>query len=115
MYAHVRYGALAWDDYELLWDSISEDKAKSDEQGQGILPGKFTRGYPPEMSLLPERGGTYAEACTIGTGFGIPVAQSPQKVRYSLHQNPENPGVLLREMRRSFVCNKMQVCEQYHA
>ena len=40
------YGALAWDDYELLWDSISEDKAKSDEQGQGILPGKFTPEHP---------------------------------------------------------------------
>ena len=78
-------------------------------------PRQIHPGAPPEMSLLPERGGTYAEACTIGTGFGIPVAQSPQKVRYSLHQNPENPGVLLREMRRSFVCNKMQVCEQYHA
>ena len=78
-------------------------------------PRQIHPGIPPEMSLLPERGGTYAEACTIGTGFGIPVAQSPQKVRYSLHQNPENPGVLLREMRRSFVCNKMQVCEQYHA
>lgn len=67
------------------------------------------------MSLLPERGGRETHAGPIGTGFGIPVAQSPQKVRYSLHQNPENPGVLLREMRRSFVCNKMQVCEQYHA
>ena len=78
-------------------------------------PGRFTRGYPPVLTTLPKRGGTYAEACTIGTGFGIPVAQSPQKVRYSLHQNPENPGVLLREMRQSFVCNKMQVCEQDHA
>ena len=83
--------------------------------GQGILPGKFTPGYPPVLTTLPKRGGTYAEACTIGTGFGVPVAQSPQKVRYSLHQNPENPGVLLREMRQSFVCNKMQVCEQDHA
>ena len=40
------YGALAWDDYELLWDSISEDKAKDDEQGQGILPGRFTPEHP---------------------------------------------------------------------
>ena len=115
MYAHVRYGALAWDDYELLWDSISEDKAKDDEQGQGILPGRFTPEHPPKSTTLPERGGRETHAGPIGTGFGIPVAQSPQKVRYSLHQNPENPGVLLREMRRFFVCNKMQVCEQYHA
>ena len=41
------YGALALDDYELLWDSISEDKAKSDEQGQGILPANS----PPEHPL----------------------------------------------------------------
>ena len=76
------YGALAWDDYELLWDSISEDKAKSDEQGQGILPGKFTPGHTPEMSLLPARGRGYAEACTIGTGLagceGIYVAKKRQ-------------------------------------
>ena len=30
------YGALALDDYELLWDSISEDKAKDDEQAKGF-------------------------------------------------------------------------------
>ena len=46
VYAHVRYGALAWDDYELLWDSISEDKAKAERTSQGILPGRFTPEHP---------------------------------------------------------------------
>ena len=110
VYAHVRYGALAFGRLRTTMGFHKRRQSEERRTSQGILPGKFTPGAPPEMSLLPERGGTYAEACTIGTGFGIPVAQSPQKVRYSLHQNPENPGVLLREMRRSFVCNKMQVC-----
>ena len=47
MYAHVRYGALALDDYELLWDSISEDKAKDDEQAKGFSPANS----PPEHPL----------------------------------------------------------------
>ena len=115
VYAHVRYGALA---FGRLRTAMGFHKRRQSEERRTRprdSPRQIHPGAPPEMSLLPERGGTYAEACTIGTGFGIPVAQSPQKVRYSLHQNPENPGVLLREMRRSFVCNKMQVCEQYHA
>ena len=41
------YGALALDDYELLWDSISEDKAKDDEQAKGFLPANS----PPEHPL----------------------------------------------------------------
>ena len=45
VYAHVRYGALALDDYELLWDSISEDKAKDDEQAKG-----FSRQIHPGIS-----------------------------------------------------------------
>ena len=49
---------------------------------QGILPGKFTPGYTPVLTTLPERGGTYAEACTIGTGLagcaGIYVAKKRQ-------------------------------------
>ena len=41
------YGALALDDYELLWDSISEDKAKDDEQAKGFSPANS----PPEHPL----------------------------------------------------------------
>ena len=35
--------------------------------GQGILLGRFTPGYTPVLTTLPERGGTYAEACTTRT------------------------------------------------
>ena len=40
------YGALALDDYELLWDSISECKAKDDEQAKGFSSADSPRDIP---------------------------------------------------------------------